>query len=310
MSGTSYSAALHANGAYMPTPSMGGVHGAQYGRSDYGPLGASGIQPYAPQASSHATEFAMHRANFPALPGRSSQPSGGAASASGPSSAQPAMSSSAAGALRGGDGARPAGGEAAISSAALDSATRSGPTLQYGLLGLLRVLRATEPDTNMLALGTDLMSLGLNLNSPECLYATFNSPWSAEPAPGAEPEFALPACYAVPAPAANPQHVTKFETETLLYIFYSMPSDLFQTMAAQELYRRKWRYHTRLKLWFADAADVETGESVPAGTPVVFDLQRWAVRRYSGEPLRDGEFLPASEIHDPSPPAAPGAPQS
>lgn len=45
----------------------------------------------------------------------------------------------------------------------------SGPD-PWGLLGLLSVIRVTDADLNYLALGTDLTSLGLNLNSPDCLY--------------------------------------------------------------------------------------------------------------------------------------------
>jgi CCR4-NOT transcription complex subunit 2 len=38
---------------------------------------------------------------------------------------------------------------------------------RFGLLGLLSVIRMTDPDVNILALGTDLTTLGLNLNSSE-----------------------------------------------------------------------------------------------------------------------------------------------
>lgn len=38
---------------------------------------------------------------------------------------------------------------------------------QFGLLGLLHVIRMTDADLNTLALGLDLTTLGLNLNSPE-----------------------------------------------------------------------------------------------------------------------------------------------
>merc|ERR1712038_943358 len=61
---------------------------------------------------------------------------------------------------------------------------------KYGLLGILKVIRMTDPDLNTLALGMDLTTLGLNLNSPECLYATFASPWSDTPA-RKDPEFCL-----------------------------------------------------------------------------------------------------------------------
>ncbi len=36
----------------------------------------------------------------------------------------------------------------------------------------------TDPDLNTLALGSDLTTLGLNLNAAESLYTTFASPWA------------------------------------------------------------------------------------------------------------------------------------
>lgn len=46
----------------------------------------------------------------------------------------------------------------------------------------------TDPDLTTLALGTDLTTLGLNLNSPEALWKTFASPWADGPGKP-EPEF-------------------------------------------------------------------------------------------------------------------------
>ena len=68
------------------------------------------------------------------------------------------------------------------------------PQDRFGLLGLLSVIRMSDPDLTTLALGTDLTTLGLNLNSRENLYKTFASPWVDGPIRG-EPEFTLPACY-------------------------------------------------------------------------------------------------------------------
>ena len=51
----------------------------------------------------------------------------------------------------------------------------------YGLLGLLGVIRMSDADRNALALGSDLTSLGLNLNSSDHLYSTFAGPWSESP---------------------------------------------------------------------------------------------------------------------------------
>lgn len=52
---------------------------------------------------------------------------------------------------------------------------------QYGLMGLLSVIRMMDADLNTLALGSDLTTLGLNLNSARCLYSTFSSPWADGP---------------------------------------------------------------------------------------------------------------------------------
>lgn len=49
---------------------------------------------------------------------------------------------------------------------------------KYGLMGILKVIRMTDPDLNQLALGMDLTTLGLNLNTPASLCKTFASPWT------------------------------------------------------------------------------------------------------------------------------------
>ncbi|CAH1277780.1 CNOT2 [Branchiostoma lanceolatum] len=56
-------------------------------------------------------------------------------------------------------------------------------TDQFGMVGLLTFIRAAETDPNMvaLALGSDLTTLGLNLNSPENLYNNFGGPWADHP---------------------------------------------------------------------------------------------------------------------------------
>nr|XP_043621001.1 probable NOT transcription complex subunit VIP2 isoform X3 [Erigeron canadensis] len=65
---------------------------------------------------------------------------------------------------------------------------------RFGLLGLLSVIRVSDPELSSLALGIDLTTLGLNLNSAENLHKTFGSPWLDEPTKGA-PEFTVPQCY-------------------------------------------------------------------------------------------------------------------
>ena len=118
----------------------------------------------------------------------------------------------------------------------------------FGLLGLLSVIRMSDPDLTSLALGIDLTTLGLNLNSSENLHKTFGSPWSDEPAKG-DPEFTVPQCYYAKQPPAlhvrflimfcnftslfsnlsfgltvycmmQQGYFSKFSVETLFYIFY------------------------------------------------------------------------------------------
>lgn len=65
---------------------------------------------------------------------------------------------------------------------------------KFGLLGLLDVIRMSDRDLNALALGSDLTTFGLNLNSTECLYSSFLSPFADNPM-SKEPRFHIPSCY-------------------------------------------------------------------------------------------------------------------
>jgi CCR4-NOT transcription complex subunit 2 len=151
----------------------------------------------------------------------------------------------------------------------------------YGLLGLLRVLKLTDRDLNMLAFGTDLTTLGLNLSSPDALYATFSSPFSDTPLKR-EPEYQIPTCYYIRPPLPPPtDKMSLFSDETLFYIFYSMPRDALQIAAANELQARDWTYHTELKLWFqrspGTTAHVKT-LTHEQGSYIYFDVQHWKKR--------------------------------
>ncbi|KAK8596415.1 hypothetical protein V6N13_001044 [Hibiscus sabdariffa] len=135
-------------------------------------------------------------------------------------------------------------------------ATQSNPD-PFGILGLQSVIKMTDPDLTSLALGIDLTTLGLNLNSSENLHKIFSSPWSDEPAKG-DPEFTVPQCYyAKQPPALHQGYFSKFTVDTLFYIFYSMPKDEAQLYAANELYNRGWFYHKEHRTWFIRVPNVE-----------------------------------------------------
>ncbi|KAK1357355.1 putative NOT transcription complex subunit VIP2 [Heracleum sosnowskyi] len=152
------------------------------------------------------------------------------------------------------------------------------PSDPYGLLGLLSVIRMSDPDLTSLALGIDLTTLGLNLNSAENLHKGFGSPWSDEPAKG-DPEFIVPQCYyAKQPPSLYHVYFTKFQLDTLFYIFYSMPKEEAQLYAANELHNRGWFYHREQRRWFMRAANMEPlvkTNTYERGSYISFDPNTW-----------------------------------
>jgi CCR4-NOT transcription complex subunit 2 len=67
-------------------------------------------------------------------------------------------------------------------------------TDQFGMIGLLTFIRAAETDPNLvsLALGADLTTLGLNLNSEVNLYPTFGGPWADTPCRPQDIDYHVP----------------------------------------------------------------------------------------------------------------------
>ncbi|KAF4079464.1 hypothetical protein AMELA_G00178340 [Ameiurus melas] len=83
-------------------------------------------------------------------------------------------------------------------------------TDQFGMIGLLTFIRAAETDLGMvhLALGSDLTTLGLNLNSPENLYPKFASPWASTPCRPQDIDFHVPSEYLTNIHIRDKQHQT------------------------------------------------------------------------------------------------------
>jgi len=174
------------------------------------------------------------------------------------------------------------------------------PVDAFGLTGLLSVIRMTDPDLNTLALGTDLTTLGLNLNSTEVLYATFAYPCMNVPT-RRDPDYVLPYCYYMQPPALKTSHLQKFQLETLFYIFYNMPKDTLQVYAAKELYNREWMYHKDLKLWFTRPVPEKGKELSSVGDTagfIFFDVNSWERRLFLESTLPGGmKFLTEEELH-------------
>jgi CCR4-NOT transcription complex subunit 2 len=86
-------------------------------------------------------------------------------------------------------------------------------------------------------------------------------------------------------PSVKIEHMAKFQLETLFYKFYALPGDVLQALAAQELYRREWRYHGELKLWMKQRSPQEV-MSAADGTPptiafIFFDPATWEARPFN-----------------------------
>ena len=97
---------------------------------------------------------------------------------------------------------------------------------QFGMIGLLTFIRAAETDPNLvsLALGADLTTLGLNLNSEVNLFPTFGGPWAETPCRPQDIDFHVP-----------------HEYLTNTAIRYEKTSSLFYSIQFNLLSGKSWR---------------------------------------------------------------------
>jgi len=152
----------------------------------------------------------------------------------------------------------------------------AGVTGNFGLMGLMGLIKSEDSDRTILAGGMDLTTLGLNLNSNESLQTTFSSPWTEDPSQS-EFIFSLPASFPSQV-IVRPEIMEKVSLETLFVCFYSMPREILQCLAAQELVNRSWRLHEEHRLWFSQGKN---------GTVVFFDVLSFERRVFPGR-LPDG----------------------
>jgi hypothetical protein len=77
----------------------------------------------------------------------------------------------------------------------------------------------------------------------------------------------------------QPGYLSKFKEETLFYMFYSMPGDEAQLLAADELSVRGWWFHRRYKLWMLHAPNTAVTKSTRGerGSYLIFDIATWEI---------------------------------
>ncbi|KAJ2688093.1 transcriptional regulator, partial [Coemansia spiralis] len=141
---------------------------------------------------------------------------------------------------------------------------------RFGMLGIL-----TTNDY-----GFDVSKFGLPLPSSGALYPTFGSPWTDQTqAYGViEPDFRLPSCYNTSSPPPALSKIASLTDDTLFYVFYTMPRSELQLAAAEELYRRQWRYHKELRLWLTKDPETQPAARTVRGEQgmfVFFDPSIW-----------------------------------
>nr|CAB3232223.1 CCR4-NOT transcription complex subunit 2 [Phallusia mammillata] len=156
-------------------------------------------------------------------------------------------------------------------------------TDQYGIVGLFAFIKAAETDPTLvhLALGNDLTTLGLNLNSPDNLYHKFQSPFIRQPCRLQDIDFFVPSEYLTNAHIRDklaPIKLNRYGEDLLFYVYYTNPGDVLQLAAAAELYNRDWRYHKEERIWITRAPGIEPRTKTSTyeqGTYYYFDCQNW-----------------------------------
>uniref|UniRef100_A0AAY4BGZ4 CCR4-NOT transcription complex subunit 2 n=1 Tax=Denticeps clupeoides TaxID=299321 RepID=A0AAY4BGZ4_9TELE len=156
-------------------------------------------------------------------------------------------------------------------------------TDQFGMIGLLTFIRAAETDPGMvhLALGSDLTTLGLNLNSPENLYPKFASPWASAPCRPQDIDFHVPSEYLTNIHIRDKLaaiKLSRYGEDLLFYLYYMNGGDLLQLLAAVELFNRDWRYHKEERVWITRAPGMEPTlktNTYERGTYYFFDCLNW-----------------------------------
>ncbi|KAF2671366.1 hypothetical protein BT63DRAFT_423572 [Microthyrium microscopicum] len=161
------------------------------------------------------------------------------------------------------------------------------PQERNGLVGLAAKLDPDHPDFSQLAAGHDLTQLGLELNRPDStpLYATFATPFGPpnQAQRPAVPDFTLPSAYRVQNVPPLHTKIPSMSDEGLMAVFYTMPRDLAQEMAAQELYNRDWRWHMRHRIWLQKdpsyAAPTRIDSKQERGFYIIFNVNLWKKER-------------------------------
>eukprot|EP00918_Siedleckia_nematoides_P099519 GHVU01217674.1.p1 GENE.GHVU01217674.1~~GHVU01217674.1.p1 ORF type:complete len:239 (-),score=15.68 GHVU01217674.1:866-1516(-) len=169
----------------------------------------------------------------------------------------------------------------------------------YGIPRIIPVIQNTDPDLNMLALGTNIPELGVDVADPNPFFTQVSVPWCDHPF---RPQLKVPACYEN---VTMPKYIymSKLQEDTLLYIFYHMPQNVLQVYSAVELCRRGYKYHRYLRKWYSVTPGNEPGDgTIAAEQWKCFESATW---QFKSCPRPDETLLlEEADIPLPTPPSA------
>ncbi|CAO1630079.1 unnamed protein product [Parajaminaea phylloscopi] len=199
------------------------------------------------------------------------------------SSAQhaPFQAASLAGASAAANTVQPSGGSAAATSG---QKSTSDPRLPQSLADLVTSFESAkmrsmnrDGEENMASLHKSLDSSFMNvpepLDSEKPKYYVPKTPYNTSP-------------YYPTVPAAifdNPSIYSKFDEDTLFYIFYYQQGTYHQHLAARELKKQSWRFHKQFLTWFRRHSEPQAiTDEYEQGVYVYFDWEgSWAQRKKS-----------------------------
>ncbi|XP_064490312.1 CCR4-NOT transcription complex subunit 2-like isoform X2 [Ornithodoros turicata] len=235
------------------------------------------------QPNNDSNEFHIHNEDFPALPGSQGQENNQDSMSKQPSNSNN-ESSKDGGSFPGDKGTHQQvkRGIQTSKDGTVTNIPAGMVTDQFGMVGLLTFIRAAETDPNLvsLALGSDLTTLGLNLNSPENLYPVFGGPWAEHPCRPQDIDYHVPSEYIINHSIRDKLATIKlnrYGDDVLFLIFYLFGGDLLQLLSAAELYSRDWRFHKDERVWITRAgiSPTEKTSTYERGTYFFFDPLNW-----------------------------------
>jgi len=157
---------------------------------------------------------------------------------------------------------------------------------KFGLTGILEVVRMHDPHLNTLALGMDLTALG-NMNFPDA----FHSSGAEMPPSRREPDYNLCFSYYSNPTTLKKSHMGKFANEALFYMFYNMPKENMQALAAYELYSRGWKYKKAEMIWYFEQNQAGEGSQW-----CMFDPTSWERKTTQPQVIDSTVFATEEEV--------------